>query len=99
MAGSTRVLVTNALHILPRCDYIYVCAGSTLAESGTYDELIEREDSLLVAMGAASTSTPTGTPRTSAAIDKNEVDDKNMATAMAPKNNSAGALVKAEDRK
>lgn len=99
MAGSTRVLATNALHILPRCDYIYVCAGATIAESGTFDELIDRENGLLVAMGAASTSTPTGTPRASAVTDKDEVDDKDMATAMAPKNNRAGALVKAEDRK
>jgi|EP01043_Picozoa_sp_COSAG02_P004281 ATP-binding cassette subfamily C (CFTR/MRP) protein 1 len=99
MAGSTRVLVTNALHILPRCDYVYVCAGGTLAESGTYDELMERDDSLLVAMGATNSSTPTGTPRASAAAEKGEVDATDIATAMTPKNNSAGALVKAEDRK
>lgn len=98
MAGSTRVLVTNALHVLPRCDYIYVCAGGTLAESGTYDELIERDDSLLVAMGATSSSTPTGTPRASAAAVKDEADATGMATAMS-KDNSAGTLVKAEDRK
>lgn len=96
MAGSTRVLVTNALHILPRCDYIYVCAGGTFAESGTYDELTARDDSLLVAMGAS--STPTDTPR-SAASDKIEDGSKVVLTAMTPKNNEANTLVKAEDRK
>ena len=97
MGGSTRVLVTNALHVLPRCDYIYVCAGGTIAESGTYDELLDQDDSLLVAMGATSSSTPTGTPRATAEADKDEADPK--ATAVTPKGNTADALVKAEDRK
>ena len=97
MAESTRVLVTNALHILPRCDHIYVCAGGTFAESGTYDELTGRDDSLLVAMGASS-GTPTGTPR-STTSDKITDGSKDVLTAMAPQNNKANTLVKAEDRK
>eukprot|EP01051_Picozoa_sp_SAG22_P014343 SAG22_NODE_1727_length_3711_cov_8.805925_1_plen_441_part_10 len=51
MAGRTRVLVTNALHFLPRCDRIYVVHGGTIAEDGTYDELISAPESLLVRMG------------------------------------------------
>ena len=64
MAGSTRVLVTNALHFLPRCDYIYVIADGTIAEQGTYDDLMHRSNSLLLEMGAVNTPT---TPKASAA--------------------------------
>lgn len=55
MAGKTRVLVTNALHFLPRCDRIYVVHEGTLAEDGSWEELISTPDSLLVQMGAVST--------------------------------------------
>jgi ABC-type multidrug transport system fused ATPase/permease subunit len=52
MEGKTRILVTNALHFLPRCDRIYVIHDGTIAESGTYDELISKPGGLLVQMGA-----------------------------------------------
>jgi ABC-type multidrug transport system ATPase subunit len=101
MAGSTRVLVTNALHVLPRCDYIYVCNGGTIAEQGTYDELIQQEKSLLVGMGATTSSTPTGTPRaTSSAEEGGEGESKDKVVATpTEKTKEAGSLVKAEDRK
>jgi energy-coupling factor transporter ATP-binding protein EcfA2 len=34
MAGSTRILVTNALHVLPSCDSVSVVDNGTVAESG-----------------------------------------------------------------
>ena len=40
MKGSTRVVVTNALHFLPECDKIYVIDNQTTAECGTYQQLI-----------------------------------------------------------
>ena len=40
LAGKTRLLVTNQLHFLPRCDHVYVLADGAVSEHGTYDELV-----------------------------------------------------------
>ncbi|KZT73163.1 hypothetical protein DAEQUDRAFT_808686 [Daedalea quercina L-15889] len=40
-AGTTRVLVTHALHFLPQVDYIYTVVDGRLAERGTYAELLQ----------------------------------------------------------
>jgi hypothetical protein len=37
--NKTRAFVTNQLHFLPRCDYIYVLHNGTIVERGTYTEL------------------------------------------------------------
>ena len=50
MAGSTRILVTNALHVLPSCDSVSVVDNGTIAESGTYTELVEKRGGILAAM-------------------------------------------------
>lgn len=44
LAGTTRVLVTHALHFLSSVDYIITLDGTTgtIAEQGTYEELIAR---------------------------------------------------------
>ena len=102
MAGSTRVLVTNALHFLPRCDYIYVLKDETIAEEGTYHELIH-SDSLLVEMGAVETPT---TPN--AAADDTDSSDESLVVVSTDRKGAAlksmvskppEQLVKAEDRK
>ena len=36
MAGATRILATNALHVLPSCDSVSVIENGTVSESGTY---------------------------------------------------------------
>jgi ATP-binding cassette, subfamily C (CFTR/MRP), member 1 len=36
LANKTRVLVTHALHVLDKADYIYVMDNGTIAEQGTY---------------------------------------------------------------
>jgi ATP-binding cassette subfamily C (CFTR/MRP) protein 1 len=41
LAGKTRLLVTNQLHFLPRCDYVYVLNGGSIVEQGTYDSLVQ----------------------------------------------------------
>ena len=37
LAGKTRVLVTHALHVLNKADYIYVMKDGDIVDKGTYD--------------------------------------------------------------
>ncbi|KAF4589934.1 hypothetical protein EYR38_009229 [Pleurotus pulmonarius] len=41
LANRTRILVTHALHVLPKVDYIYVVENGQIAEQGTYADLVE----------------------------------------------------------
>ncbi|XP_074063556.1 ATP-binding cassette sub-family C member 6 isoform X2 [Macrotis lagotis] len=43
LQGMTRILVTHAVHILPWVDHIIVMADGTVAESGSYQELLLRK--------------------------------------------------------
>ncbi|KAG6916304.1 hypothetical protein DXG01_007461 [Tephrocybe rancida] len=40
LAARTRILVTHALHVLDKTDYIYVMDHGVISEQGTYQELI-----------------------------------------------------------
>lgn len=40
LTGKTRILVTHALHFLPQVDYIYCIENGTIAEEGTYADLM-----------------------------------------------------------
>jgi ATP-binding cassette subfamily C (CFTR/MRP) protein 1 len=40
LANRTRVLVTHALHILGKVDYIYVMDKGVITEEGTYEVFI-----------------------------------------------------------
>jgi ABC-type multidrug transport system ATPase subunit len=42
LSGKTRILVTHALHFLPQVDYIYVIVNGSIAEQGTYHDLMAR---------------------------------------------------------
>ena len=41
LAERTRILVTHALHVLDKTDYIYVMEDGVITEEGTYSELIQ----------------------------------------------------------
>ncbi|KAH8110164.1 multidrug resistance-associated ABC transporter [Phellopilus nigrolimitatus] len=41
LADKTRILVTHALHVLARTDYIYVMDGGVITEEGTYQDLMK----------------------------------------------------------
>ncbi|KAH9950728.1 multidrug resistance-associated ABC transporter [Amylocystis lapponica] len=44
LAGKTRVLVTHALHVLDKTDYIYVMDNGVIAEQGHYNDLMNDGD-------------------------------------------------------
>jgi ABC-type multidrug transport system ATPase subunit len=39
-SGATRILVTHALHFLPKVDYIYFMIDGQIAERGTFEEMM-----------------------------------------------------------
>nr|XP_056722539.1 ATP-binding cassette sub-family C member 6-like [Euleptes europaea] len=43
LKDKTRLLVTNAVHLLPRVDNVIVIAKGQISETGTYQELVQRE--------------------------------------------------------
>jgi len=43
-SGTTRILVTHALHFLPKVDYIYIMVDGRIAERGTFDEMMANRD-------------------------------------------------------
>ncbi len=44
-SGATRILVTHALHFLPKVDHIYFMVDGRINEHGTFDEIMaNRED-------------------------------------------------------
>ncbi|ERE69672.1 multidrug resistance-associated protein 6 [Cricetulus griseus] len=47
LQGTTRILVTNTLHVLPHADWILVLANGTIAEMGSYQDLLHRNGALV----------------------------------------------------
>ncbi|KAH9030727.1 ABC transporter [Lactarius hengduanensis] len=43
-SGATRILVTHALHFLPKVDHIYFMVDGHITEHGTFDEMIANGD-------------------------------------------------------
>ncbi|KAH9043416.1 ABC transporter [Lactarius hengduanensis] len=43
-SGATRILVTHALHFLPKVDHIYFMVDGHIAEHGTFDEMMANGD-------------------------------------------------------
>ena len=48
LKGCSRILVTNSLSVLPKCDLIYVIEKGQLVSKGTYDELVQDGVRMLV---------------------------------------------------
>ncbi|GAA5893310.1 uncharacterized protein JCM6883_007628 [Sporobolomyces salmoneus] len=44
LANKTRLLVTHALHFLPRCDYIICLESGKITQEGTYAELVANKE-------------------------------------------------------
>ncbi|XP_025772449.1 multidrug resistance-associated protein 6 [Puma concolor] len=47
LQGTTRILVTHALHVLPQADWIVVLEDGAIAEMGSYQELLRRKGALV----------------------------------------------------
>ncbi|CAO2632963.1 ATP-binding cassette sub-family C member 6 [Lemmus lemmus] len=47
LQGTTRILVTHTLHVLPQADQILVLANGTIAEMGSYQDLLNRNGALV----------------------------------------------------
>ena len=43
-SGATRILVTHALHFLPKVDHIYFMVDGHITERGTFDEMMANRD-------------------------------------------------------
>ncbi|GAA5927818.1 uncharacterized protein JCM15063_006002 [Sporobolomyces koalae] len=50
LAHKTRILVTHALHFLPRCDYIICLENGKISQEGTYAELVSDRDGAFSAL-------------------------------------------------
>ncbi|GAA5878573.1 hypothetical protein JCM1840_007455 [Sporobolomyces johnsonii] len=50
LAGKTRILVTHALHFLPRVDYIICLEHGKITEEGTYADLVADKDGAFSAL-------------------------------------------------
>ncbi|KAL1768993.1 multidrug resistance-associated protein 6 [Sigmodon hispidus] len=53
LRGTTRILVTHTLHILPQADWILVLANGTIAEMGSYQDLLHRNGALMSLLDGA----------------------------------------------
>ena len=43
-SGATRILVTHAIHFLPKVDHIYFMVDGHITERGTFDEMMANRD-------------------------------------------------------
>nr|XP_023472034.1 multidrug resistance-associated protein 6 [Equus caballus] len=53
LQGTTRILVTHALHVLPEADWIVVLEDGAIAEMGSYQELLRRKGALVCLLDRA----------------------------------------------
>ncbi|XP_016051789.1 PREDICTED: multidrug resistance-associated protein 6 [Miniopterus natalensis] len=54
LQGTTRILVTHTLHVLPQADWIVVLEDGAIAEMGSYQELLNRKGALVGLLDRAS---------------------------------------------
>ncbi|XP_036923551.1 multidrug resistance-associated protein 6 isoform X5 [Sturnira hondurensis] len=53
LRGTTRILVTHSLHVLPQADWIVVLEDGAIAEMGSYQELLNRKGALVALLDRA----------------------------------------------
>ncbi|KAK2504236.1 hypothetical protein MC885_021604 [Smutsia gigantea] len=54
LQGTTRILVTHTLHVLPQADWIVVLEDGAIAEMGSYQQLLRRKGALVGLLDRAS---------------------------------------------
>ncbi|KAJ7827858.1 multidrug resistance-associated ABC transporter [Mycena olivaceomarginata] len=100
LADRTRILVTHALHVLDKTDYIYVMDNGTIKEQGTYETLMKEGvvfSKLMEEYGSLdaeeSTSTGKGEKAAIVADDQAEIDvKKDQAALMQTEERNTGAV-------
>ncbi|KNE66210.1 hypothetical protein AMAG_19363 [Allomyces macrogynus ATCC 38327] len=95
LKGSTRIVVTNALHFVPLCDYAVVVKDGTVAEQGSVADLLARDGELAREMHALRGSAESDASDTESVTDDGDGKAPTMATAHSPAN---GALMQSEER-
>ncbi|XP_030157445.1 multidrug resistance-associated protein 6 [Lynx canadensis] len=75
LQGTTRILVTHALHVLPQVDWIVVLEDGAIAEMGSYQELLRRKGALVGLLDAARRPGDTGDGETELTTDAKDPRD------------------------
>ncbi|ORY49444.1 P-loop containing nucleoside triphosphate hydrolase protein [Rhizoclosmatium globosum] len=96
LGGKTRLLVTHQLHFVPQCDFVVTMKNGSIAEFGTYAELMESGGEFSKLMYSYGGVTENAEPEEEVA----EKVVKKEASAIAPTTNTSVGkeLVAAEDR-
>eukprot|EP01051_Picozoa_sp_SAG22_P002272 SAG22_NODE_100_length_20558_cov_10.189305_7_plen_738_part_00 len=99
MAGATRILATNALHVLSACDTVSVIENGTLAESGTYPELMAKEGGTLAAMVESHTITEDDNEEEEKEENKEEEKEAAAAAAVGDEQGAASDAKASSDKR
>ncbi|KAH8989225.1 ABC transporter [Lactarius hatsudake] len=85
-SGATRILVTHALHFLPKVDHIYVMVDGLIAEHGTFDELMANREEFARTFGELVTKNQTESKGEKTGVDFEGGDtDENIKKRQAAK--------------
>ncbi|KAK8793382.1 hypothetical protein WA158_004741 [Blastocystis sp. Blastoise] len=90
--GKTRILVTNALQYLPKCDYIVLLGDNTIEAQGTWEELKAMNINILDEIEGHGNRSSDGTSNR-ASIHQNEKEDKKK-----DEHSNEGKLVEKEEQ-
>ncbi|KAG6830985.1 hypothetical protein H0H92_013457 [Tricholoma furcatifolium] len=96
LAKRTRILVTHALHVLDKTDYIYVMDNGVIAEKGRYDDLIG--DSLIFSRLMEEYGSLSCDSKEAAAEKPGRTDTAEFDNGGQGGKKSDGALMQAEER-
>ena len=95
-SGATRILVTHALHFLPKVDHIYFMVNGRITEHGTFDEMMANREGFARTFDEFVTKDQTGF-KGEKAVDVEDGDaDENIKKRRAAKRGPQ--LIQAEER-
>jgi len=96
-SSATRILITHALHFLPKVDYIYFMANGRIVEHGTFDEMMANRGDFARTFDEFVTKDQKEEARGEKAVDLEDVDvDENTKKRRSAKRGAQ--LMQAEER-